>query len=155
MLSTRTIIGFIVGAAIIGIGVYSLISGFSFYTINVDETFEIGESTSYQIRANQGAQQQMKIIGDEFDLKATSPGSDLEIPLTSFKTETSLNWTHLEDGVTQIEIQNKGSSELKVIATLNVTSDPIMFTYHLLVITSGVVIIGFSMGFTLRKPKGF
>ncbi|MFQ5440232.1 MAG: hypothetical protein ACE5DL_02110 [Nitrosopumilaceae archaeon] len=155
MLSTRTIIGFVVGAAIIGIGVYSLISGFNFYTVNVDETFEIGESTSYQISANQGAQQQMKIIGDEFDLRATSPGGDLEIPLTSFKKETSLNWTHIEDGVTKIEIQNTGSSELNVVATLNVTSDPIMFTYHLLVITSGVVIIGFSMGFTLRKPKGF
>ena len=57
--------------------------------------------------------------------------------------------------MTRIKIQNTGSTELNVLATLNVTSDPILFTYHLIVITSGVVIIGFSMGFTLRKPKGF
>jgi hypothetical protein len=155
MLAPRTLIGFIVGSVIIGIGVYSLIAGFGFYTINVDETFEIGEATSYQINANKGAQQQMKIVGDKFDLELSSPGGDPEIPLTHFTKETTLNWAHLEDGVTRIKIQNTGSSELNILATLNVTSDPLLFTYHLIVITSGVVIIGFSMGFTLRKPKGF
>jgi len=155
MLAPRTIIGFIIGSVIIGIGVYSLVTGLGFQTIDVDETFEIGEATSYQISANKGAQQQMKITGEKFDLELTSPGGDPEIPLTSFTKETSLNWAHLEDGVTRIKIQNTGSTELNVLATLNVTSDPILFTYHLIVITSGVVIIGFSMGFTLRKPKGF
>ena len=155
MVATRTIIGFIVGSAIIGIGVYSLVTGFGFQTIDVDETFEIGESTSYQIKANKGAQQQMKITGDKFDLELSSPGGDPEIPLTSFTKETTFNWAHLEDGVTRIKIQNTGSSELHIQATLNVTSDPILFTYHLVVIITGVVIIGFSMGFTIRKPKGF
>ncbi len=155
MIATRTLIGFIVGSAIIGIGVYSLVSGLGFQTVDVDETFEIGEATSYQISANKDAQQQMNITGDRFDLQLSSPGGDLEIPLTSYTKETTLNWVHLEDGVTRIKIQNTGSSELHIQATLNVSSDPILFTYHLIVITSGVIIIGFSMGFTLRKPKGF
>jgi len=155
MLATRTIIGFVVGSAIIGIGVYSLVTGLGFQTINVDETFAIGESTSYQISANKGAEQQMTITGEKFDLKLSSPGGDPEIPLTTYTKEANLNWAHLEDGVTKIQIQNTGSSELHVKATVNITSDPILFTYHLIVITSGVVIIGFSMGFTLRKPKGF
>ena len=155
MLATRTIIGFIVGSAIIGIGVYSLIASIGFQTVDVDETFGIGESTSYQISANKGAQQQMKITGEKFDLKLASPGGDPEIPLTTFTKEQTFNWAHLEDGVTRIEIQNTGSSELHIVATLQVTSDPILFTYHLIVIISGMVIIGFSMGFTLRKPKGF
>jgi len=155
MLATRTIIGFIVGSAIIGIGVYSLVSGFGFQTIEVDETFGIGEATSYQISANKGADQQMVITGEKFDLQLTSPGGEPEIPSTSFSKETSLNWAHLEDGVTRIEIQNTGASELHIQATFNITPDPILFTYHLLVIISGLVIIGFSMGFTLRKPKGF
>ena len=59
MFATRTIIGFIVGSVIIGIGVYSVITSLGFQTINVDETFGIGESTSYQISANKGAVQQM------------------------------------------------------------------------------------------------
>jgi hypothetical protein len=155
MLAKRTIIGFIVGSAIIGIGVYSLVTGFGFQTIDVDETFEIGESTSYQISANKGAQQQMKITGEKFDLKLSSPGGEPEIPLTSYTKEAILNWAHLEDGITKIQIQNTGSSELHILATLNITADPILFTYHFIVIISGIVIIGFSMGFTLRKPKGF
>ncbi len=155
MLAKRTIIGFIVGSLIIGIGVYSLITGFGFQTVEVNETFGVGESTSYQIKANNGASQNMKIIGDSFDLEMNSPGDGLQIPNTSYKKELSLEWVHLEDGITFIEIQNTGSTDFQVTATLNVTTDPILFTYHLVVITAGVIIIGFSMGFTLRKPKGF
>ena len=155
MLAKRTIIGFIVGSVIIGIGVYSLITGIGFQTVEVNEIFGVGESTSYQIKANSGASQSMTIIGDSFDLELTSPADGLQIPNTSYKKELSLDWVHLEDGVTFIEIQNTGSTDFEVTATLNVTTDPILFTYHLVVITAGVIIIGFSMGFTLRKPKGF
>ncbi|MFB5637125.1 MAG: hypothetical protein ACE5RF_01830, partial [Nitrosarchaeum sp.] len=114
-----------------------------------------GESTSYQITSTKGAYQKMKITGEKFDLKLSSPGNGLQIPKTPHAKEVTLEWFYLQDGVTLINLQNTGSSELKVDATLQVSADPIMFTYHLIVITSGVVIIGFSMGFTLRKPKGF
>jgi len=155
VLTKRTIIGLVIGSAIIGIGIYSLISDIGFQTVNVDETFGVGESTSYQIRANSGAAQSMTVTGEKFDLKLSSPADGLQIPNTSYTNESTLDWVHLEDGVTMITIQNTGSSDLHIIATLSVTVDPILFTYHLVVITSGVVIIGFSMGFTLRKPKGF
>ena len=155
MLSKRTIIGIIVGSAIIAIGIYSLISGLGLHTMQVNETFAVGESTSYQITAAEHAKQHMKITGEKFDLKLSSPGTGLQIPQTSHTKEVTLEWTHLKDGVTVINLQNTGSSELKVEATLEVSSDPILFTYHIVVITSGMVIIGFSMGFTLRKPKGF
>lgn len=155
MLSKRTIIGIIVGSAIIAIGVYSLISDIGLQTIQVNETFTVGESTSYQINANEHATQHMKITGDKFDLKLSSPGDGLQIPKTSHIKEVTLDWTHLKDGITVINLQNTGSSELKVEATLEVTSDPILFPFHMMVIISGMIIIGFSMGFTLRKPKGF
>ena len=155
MLSKRTIIGIIVGSAIIGIGIYSLISDIGLHTIPVNETFAVGESTSYQITANKNAVQHMMITGEKFDLKLSSPGDGLQIPKTSYSKETTLDWTHLKDGITVINLQNTGSSELKVEAILQITTDPILFTYHIIVITSGMVIIGFSMGFTLRKPKGF
>ena len=155
VLSKRTIIGIIVGSAIIAIGIYSLISDIGFHTIQVNETFAVGESTSYQINANEHATQHMKITGDKFDLKLSSPGDGLQIPKTSHIKEVTLDWTHLKDGITVINLQNTGSSELKVEATLEVTSDPILFPFHMMVIISGMIIIGFSMGFTLRKPKGF
>ncbi len=66
-----------------------------------------------------------------------------------------IDWVHLADGETKIKIQNTGDSELIITGVLIRSSDPIWFTYDLIVIISGVIIIGFSMGFTLRKPKGF
>jgi len=155
VLSKRTIIGMIVGSAIIAIGGYSLLTHIGPLTVNEDYTVAMGDSMSYTIPAPDHTPQSMKIMGDAFDLKLASPGEGLQIPITSYKNELKLDWTHLEDGETKILIQNTGSSELSVTGTLIRSSDPIWFTYDLMVITSGIVIIGFSMGFTLRKPKGF
>lgn len=156
MLSKRTIIGLVVGTIIIGIGGYSLITHIG--TITVDENYivEVGDSTVYRIPAPDGSFQNMMITGDSFDLKLKSPGVGLQIPnMTSYKEELKLDWVHLEDGETVIHIQNTGNSELQITGELIRSSDPIWFTYDLMVIISGMVIIGFSMGFTLRKPKGF
>lgn len=155
MLSKRTIIGLIVGSAIIAIGGYSLIQHIGIITVNEDYIVEIGASTIYTIPAPDGTPQSMKIIGDAFDLQFESPGDGLQIPKTSYKKELSLDWVHLKDGETKIHIQNTGNSDLEITGVLIRSSDPIWFTYDIMVITSGMVIIGFSMGFTLRKPKGF
>lgn len=155
MLSKRTIIGLIVGSAIIAIGGFSLIQHFGTITVNEDYVVEIGDSTFYTIPAPAQTSQSMKIIGDAFDLKLESPGEGLQIQKTSYKKELVLNWVHLIDGETKIQIQNTGNTELKITGVLIRSSDPIWFTFDIMVITSGMVIIGFSMGFTLRKPKGF
>jgi len=155
MLSKRTIIGIIIGGIIIALGIVSLISDIGLKTLQVNETFAIGESTSYHIPSNEHSQQHMKITGEKFDLKLSSPGNGLQIPRTSYAKETTLDWTYSKDGITVINLQNTGSSELKVEAALEVTADPIWFPFHMMVIISGMVIVGFSMGFTLRKPKGF
>ena len=155
MLSKRTIIGLVVGSAIIAIGGYSLLTHIGTITINEDYTLRIGDTIPYTIPAPNHTPQHMMIVGDAFDLKLTSPATGLQIPLTSYKNELKLDWVHLEDGETKILIQNTGNSELHITGELIRSSDPIWFTYDLMVITSGVVIIGFSMGFTLRKPKGF
>lgn len=155
MLSKRTIIGLVVGSAIIGIGSYSLVSDVGFQTVRVDETFTVGESTSYQISSAMGGAQAMTVTGEKFDLSLQSPSDGLQIPTTSYEDAAHLEWTHLGDGITHIRIQNTGATEMRVNAAFQVTTDPILFTYHIIVITSGVVIIGFSVGFTLRRPRGF
>ena len=155
MLSKRTIIGLIVGSAIIAIGGYSLLSHIGTITIHEDYVVGVGDSMSYTIPAPNHTPQSMKIAGDAFDLKLASPGDGLQIPQTSYKKELTLDWTHLVDGESKILIQNTGNTELSITGKLIRSSDPIWFTFDLMVITSGMVIIGFSMGFTLRKPKGF
>ena len=155
MLSKRTMIGLVVGSIIIGIGGYSLITHIGTITINENYIVGTGDSTVYTIPAPAGTPQTMKIVGDSFDLKLQSPGEGLQIPKTSYKKETTLEWVHNEDGATGIQIQNTGNTELEITGTLIRSSDPIWLTYDLMVIIAGMVIIGFSMGFTLRKPKGF
>lgn len=155
MLTKRTGIGIAVGSIIIAIGIFAVISEITRGPLEVHETFDVGESTSYQISGNDGSHHIMKITGEKFNLELKSPADGLQIPKTSHSKEVTLDWVHLDDGKTLINLQNTGNSELVVDATLEVATDPILFTYHLIVITSGVVIIGFSMGFSLRKPKGF
>ena len=156
MLATRTIIGLVVGSLIIGLGGYSLVNTLA-PTISMNENFVIssGDSASFSIPAPKDAPQYMMIVGTAFDVKLISPGDGLNIPNTSYKKELILDWTHAEDGQTIIVIQNTGASELEITANTNQTPDPFGITFDFMVITSGVIILGFSLGFTLRKPKGF
>jgi hypothetical protein len=156
MLAVRTIIGLVVGSLVIGLGAFALVNSLA-PTISMNENFVIspGASEFFTIPAPKDAPQYMMIIGDSFDLKLTSPGDGLNISNTSYKKELVLDWTHTENGQTIIVIQNTGASELEITANTNQTPDPFGITFDFMVITSGVVILGFSLGFTLRKPKGF
>ncbi len=155
MLAKRTIIGLIVGIAIIAVGSISLVQHLGTITINENYIVELGDNARYTIPAPSQTPQTMTITGDRFHLDLKSPGNGLQINQTSYKDELKLNWTHLQDGETKIQIQNTGNTELEIVGVLIRSTDPIWFTYDLMVIISGMVIIGFSMGFTLRKPKGF
>jgi len=155
MMSKRTVIGLIIGSAIMAIGGYSLITHVGTITINENYSLAVGDSIPYTIPAPNHTPQHMEITGDSFDLKLQSPGDGLQIPNTSYKKELTLDWTHLADGETKILIKNTGNTELLITGVLIRSSDPIWFTFDLMVIISGMIIIGFSMGFTLRKPKGF
>jgi len=155
MLSKRTIIGLIAGIAIITIGSASLITHIGTLTIHENYVVEVGDSIFYTIPAPNHTPQNMTISGDTFDLKLESPADGLQIPLTSHKGEVTLQWVHVEDGETKIDIQNTGDKELSITGVLVRSSDPIWFTYDVMVMITGIVIIGFSMGFTMRKPKGF
>ncbi len=155
MYSKRTIIGIIVGGIIVGIGVYSLLMSFGIQTIQVNDTIDVGQGDTYTLNAPAHTEQIMNVTGDTFDIYLTSPPNGLQIPNTPHKDHVSLQWIHLEDGLSTFKIQNTGSSELEVVGIVKVESDPIWFTYHLMVIIAGLVIIGFSAGFSVRKPKGF
>ena len=166
MLSKRTIIGLVVGTAIIAIGGISLITHIGTVTFDLNDSVAVGDSAVYRIPAPNHTTQHMEITGDTFDLNLKSPTTGLQIPpkdsenkFESFKNRIDdplkIDWIHLADGETKIQIQNTGDTELEITGTLTRSSDPIWFTYDLMVIISGMVILGFSTGFTLRKPKGF
>ncbi len=155
MLSTRTIIGIVVGSAIIAIGSYALVTSFGLQTVNVDDTFQVGESTSYSFSAPKGTTHYLNITADSFEVYLRTPKGGLQITDEQFKRELTVEWVHLRDGETKLKVNNTGNSELNISGNLTILTDPIQMTYHLLVIISGVVIIGFSAGFSVRKPRGF
>ena len=156
LLSKRSIIGLIIGVGIIILGGASLILHIGLYTDDFQDVVEVGAPARYTIPAPNHTPQSMIITGDTFDLKLESPGDGLQIPnMTSYKDELKLNWIHLEDGETTINIQNTGNTELEITGVITTSYKPEIFTLDLMVIITGMVIIGFSMGFTLRRPKGF
>ncbi|MDG7054214.1 MAG: hypothetical protein JRZ95_02725 [Nitrososphaerota archaeon] len=155
MISKRTVIGIGVGSAIIAISIASLFLHFGIQTIEVDETFGLGEATTYRISAPEHTPQKMKITGDTFDVILESPVDGLQVPLTTHKKEVTFDWVHLADGETRINIQNTGNSEIHITATFQTSTNPLFITYDIMVIITGLVIIGLSLGFSIRKPRGF
>jgi len=151
----RTTIGIGAGIAISAIGVVALIISFGLQSINVDEIVAVGDKTSFAFNAPLGAKENLMITGNAFAVTLKTPSDGKQIAEQEFKNELNLDWIVLQEGQNRLEIQNKGESELKLQGTFEVSSDPILFTYHILVITAGVVIIGFSAAFSVKKPRGF
>lgn len=156
MLSSRTVIGIVVGSVIAGIGAYALITSFGVQEVNFDDTWQPGESMTYRFYSPKLVERQwVNFTGDTFTVKLKSPEGGLQLPVDTYKNELSLQWNHETDGESILSVNNTGNSDLNVKGTINKLTEPIQITYHILVITAGVVIIGFSAGFSVRKPKGF
>ena len=156
MLTSRTVIGIVVGAAIIGIASASMVLDLTRGPLAIEETFNQGESTTYRINGDAGASHSIQVTAERFELELNAPGEDGQsIPRSEFVQEFAIGWTHQESGDTRIFIQNTGGDQMRVSGLFEVSGDPIFFIYHIMVITTGVVIIGFSLTFSIRKPRGF
>ena len=153
MFTKRTAIGIGAGIAISAIGVIALITSFGIQSISVDETVAMGDKTLFSFNAPLGAKESLEISGASFEVTLTPSGE--EKTTRKHKDKVTVEWIVVEEGQNRLEIQNTGNSELQLKGAFEVSSDPILFTYHILVITAGVVIIGFSAAFSVKKPRGF
>ena len=74
--------------------------------------------------------------------------------MQSFKRQSKLSHGCLiSSGETIIMIQNTGDSEFTENYRFELERDPLFFTYSILVIIAGIIIIGFSAGFSTKKTK--
>jgi hypothetical protein len=156
MLDKYTIIGLIVGCIISGLGVASMID-FLVNPIDImdfDDNFGVGESTIFSFQAQENSFQKLVITGNAFDVKVFTPDNEIKFD-DSYKDRVDISWTNTISGDNIIKIQNIGNSELNAKGTLEKSRDPLFLTYHILVIIAGIVVIGFSAAFTVRKPRGF
>ena len=156
MLNKLTIIGIIIGSAVSLLGAASMVTSInSPNEIQEDTaTFGVGDLDKINFNAPENSSQSLIVTGDSFDIKITTPDSSNDID-ASFKDKANLSWTSTTSGQTKITIQNSGDSEFTESYKFELARDPLFFTYSILVIIAGIVIIGFSAGFSAKKPKGF
>jgi hypothetical protein len=156
VLNKYTIIGLIAGCIISGLGVASMIDFLAnpIDIMDFDDNFGVGESTIFVFQAPENSLQKLMITGDSFDIKVSIPDNVAKFD-NSYKNMADLSWVNTIPGENIIKIQNTGNSELNAKGTLEKSRDPLFFTYHILVIIAGIVVIGFSAAFTVRKPRGF
>jgi len=156
MLNKYTIIGLIAGCIISGLGVFSMVDFLAnpVDVMDFDDDFGIGESTIFSFQAPENSLQRLMITGNSFDVKVSIPDNTAKFD-NSYKNKADVSWTNTISGENIIKIQNTGNSELNAKGTLEKLRDPLFLTYHILVIIAGIVVIGFSAAFTVRKPRGF
>jgi len=156
VLNKYTIIGLIVGCIISGLGTASMIDSFvnPIETIQTNDTFGIGGSDKIRFNAPANSFQTLIIIGDTFDVKILTTDEKNNID-NSYSGKETFSWTNTVSGENVIQIQNTGKSEFNISGTFELARDPLFLTYHILVIIAGIVVIGFSAAFTVRKPRGF
>ena len=121
---------------------------------DTNETFGMGAVDKIRFDAPENSFQTVTVTGEAFDLKIITPDDSNNVD-QSIKDKVTFSWTNLSEGENIIQIQNTGNSEFNVSGTFELQRDPLFFTYSILVIVAGIVIIGFSAGFSVRKPKGF
>ena len=156
MLNKYTIIGLIVGGIIVTLGAASMINSLANPNEirQTSDTFGIGDSDKIRFNAPANSFQTLIITGDTFDVKIFTPDEKNNIS-NSYKDKVTFSWTNTIYGENVIQIQNTGKSEFNISGTFELSRDPLFFTYHIMVIIAGVVVIGLSAAFTVRKPRGF
>ena len=156
MLDKYTIIGLIVGCVISGLGVASMVDSLvnPIEIRQTNDTFGVGDSDKIRFNAPANSFQTLTITGDTFDVKILTIDEKNNID-NSYKDEATFSWTNTVSGENVIQIQNTGQSEFNISGTFELSRDPLFLTYHILVIIAGIVVIGFSAAFSVRKPRGF
>tara|TARA_B100001179_G_scaffold133730_1_gene96048 strand:- start:159 stop:629 length:471 start_codon:yes stop_codon:yes gene_type:complete len=156
VLNKYTIIGLIVGGIIVTLGAASMINSLANPNEirQTSDTFGIGDSDKIRFNAPANSFQTLIITGDTFDVKIFTPDEKNNIS-NSYKDKVTFSWTNTIYGENVIQIQNTGQSEFNISGTFELSRDPLFFTYHIMVIIAGVVVIGLSAAFTVRKPRGF
>jgi hypothetical protein len=154
MLTKRSAAGIGIGSVAVVLGTFFLIQSIITNVHDVNDTVDIGKNDIFQFDALKHYHEFLNVTGSSFHVKMKTPSTGLQID-NDFKNKVSFDWFSLDNGQHFINITNTGGSVLHVTGKLQAVTNPIIFTSHLIVISSGVLIIGISAVFSIRRPKGF
>ncbi|MDE1726103.1 MAG: hypothetical protein KGH89_02410 [Thaumarchaeota archaeon] len=154
MLTKKTVIGIGIGALGIALGSFFLIQSIISNVNTVDDTVDIAKSDVFQFDAQKHFHEFLNVTGSSFHVVMKTPSDGLQVD-RDFQNEISFDWYSLQDGKHFINITNTGGTTLHVTGKLQAVQSPLIFMSHLIVISSGILIIGISAAFSVRKPRGF
>ncbi|MDE1861409.1 MAG: hypothetical protein KGI33_00695 [Thaumarchaeota archaeon] len=154
MLTKKTAVGIGIGALVIGLGSFFLVQSLLSNVNLVNDTVGAGKSDVFQFEAQQHFHEALNVTGSSFHVLLKTPSHGLQVD-KDFQKRVSFDWVSLSDGEHFINITNTGNSTLHVTAKLEAVQNDMIFAQHIIVISSGILIIGFSAAFSIRKPRGF
>jgi hypothetical protein len=154
MLTKKSAAGIGIGSLAVVLGTFFLLQTIVSNAHDVNDVVDMGKNDVFQFDAEKHYHESLNVTGSSFHIKMKTPGTGLQID-KDFQKAVSFDWFSLENGQHFINITNTGGSILHVTGKLEAVTNPIIFTSHLIVISSGVLIIGISAVFSIRKPKGF
>ncbi|MDE1769847.1 MAG: hypothetical protein KGI28_04760 [Thaumarchaeota archaeon] len=154
MLTKRSAIGIGIGSVAVILGSFFLLQSIISNSHDVNDSVDIGKSDIFSFDAEKHYHEFLNVTGSSFHVKMKTPNDGLAVD-DDFKNKVSFDWVSLGNGKHFINITNTGGSVLHVTGKLQAVTNPLIFTSHLIVISSGVLIIGISAVFSIRRPKGF
>jgi hypothetical protein len=154
MLTKKSAIGIGIGSIAVGLGTFFLLQTIMSNVHDVNDIVDIGKNDVFQFDAQKHYHESLNVTGSSFHITIKTSDEGLKID-NDFKNEKSIDWFSLENGKHFINITNTGGSVLHVTGKLQAVTNPLIFTSHFIVISSGVLIIGISAVFSIRRPKGF
>jgi len=152
MLTKKTGIGIAVGVFVIVLGAVLLVKAYSAYDVN--DIVDIGKKDVFDFDAKKHFHELLNITGSSFHVKLKTPANGLQLD-KDYQKELSLDWYSLDDGKHFINITNTGDSSLHVAGKLEAVPKYLEIMGPLVSMSSGVLIIGISAAFSVRKPRGF
>jgi hypothetical protein len=154
MLSKKSILGIAIGLVAVTLGTFFLIQDLMSNVHDVNDVVDIEKSDIFQFEAEKHYHELLNVTGNSFHVTLKTPKDGLQVN-DNFKNSVTFDWYSLDNGIHFMNITNTGGSVLHVTGKLQAVTNPLIFTSHLIVISSGVLIIGISAAFSIRKPKGF
>ena len=154
MLTKKSAAGIAIGSVAVVLGTFFLLQTIMTNSHDVNDIVDIGKSDVFQFDAEKHYHEFLNVTGSSFHIQMKTPSTGIQVD-KDFQKEVSFDWYSLENGKHFINITNTGGSILHVSGKLEAVTNPLIIPSHLIVISSGVLIIGISAAFSIRKPKGF
>jgi len=137
------------GAVFIAVGVAASIYSGVAVKVPLDNTLGPGLSDEITPEMDEGNSLSIHAAGSTFDFTAQDPD---ENTLTSVKDQTDYRYglTASKPGEYRITIKNTGDSDVVITGTAQTKAGPLGFTGPMMLIITGVIVVGLSLRFRRR-----